>query len=293
MQKSDTNSNDSAASQPQQLGLSVAGNQATAPCAAFDADRFDREVSIDNGARWVLISGLILLCLPTAASVFLNVLVQEPEWFSTLMVGVIVAWIWISTTSTRIARQLSSIVSLTDHDPEAAEGLLGQVMTKWPIQRPVRLMFYYRLALLRHRQMRFYESAAICQCVLAQPVAATAKLRTSLLLVQTESLLHIGDVSGAFAAIHQLHQSSLRLSDRLQLLPLQIRYELMADQNEAVLVHLKERVRLAELMPSFQCGAVHRMLAVAAERIGQLPLKNWLNARAVLFTNLPIDTEEM
>jgi hypothetical protein len=267
--------------------------QRSVGCASFDSGQFEREVTLDNGSRWLLISGLIVLCLPTAASVLLGATIQEPEWFSSLMVFIIVAWIWVSTTSTRIVRQLGSIAVVMDRDPFEAEGLLAQTMTKRPLQRAVRLMLYHRLALLRHRQMRFYESATICHFILSQPTAIVPKLRTSLLLVQTESLLHIGDVSGAFGAISQLQASPLRLGDRLQLLPLQIRYELLADQNRIAITHVKERVRLAELMPSFQCGAVHGMLAVAAERTDQPALAKWLHARADLFTNFNSDDEEI
>ena len=198
------------------------------------------------------------------------------------MLALIVFWIWVSTTSARIARQMGSIAMLTEQNPEAAENLLAQQMTRLPLQRQIRITLYHRLALIRHRQMRFHEAAVICQSLLAQPIVFATRLRISLLLIQLESLLQIADVSGAYLCIVQLKQHPLRLTDRMQLLALQTKYELSIGQCDLATTQVQQRVQLAELLPAYQCSEMHAMLALAAERSGQAELSDWLNKRAVL-----------
>jgi predicted component of type VI protein secretion system len=57
----------------------------------------------------------------------------------------------------------------------------------------------------------------------------------------------------------------------------------MSGQDAQALSNLEQKVQAAELMPVVQCGGLHFMLAVAAERRGETELAAWLRQRAQLF----------
>ena len=52
--------------------------------------------------------------------------------------------------------------------------------------------------------------------------------------------------------------------------------------DDAVLDDVQRKVAMSELMPAPQCGAMHAMLAVAAQRAQRRPLGDWLHRRAEL-----------
>ena len=87
------------------------------------------------------------------------------------------------------------------------------------------LTVYHRLTVLRLRQPRFDELAAICQVVLAQPLGPARESRPHLLLMLTESRLECGDLVGAYFALLELHRMPLNLVESLRPLAIQTRYK--------------------------------------------------------------------
>src|SRR5690606_16278358 len=86
----------------------------------------------------------------------------------------------------------------------------------------------------------------------------------------------------AYPPLRELHAMPLSLAEQLQRLALQTRYELLIGRHGEAVRDVKRKVELAELMPAAQCGAMHAMLATAADRARQKELGAWLWERAKL-----------
>lgn len=255
----------------------------------FRRSRLERQLLWDSAARWVLFVGLFLALAPSLFGALLGgqAGAAQGDGATFLLLLVVVGWVWLSVSSTKVARQLGLISMLLDEDVTEAESRIAQGLDRKPLQRTVRLLLYHRLAVLRHRQNRFEEAGAICHALLTRHLGAAEQVRVHLLLMLAESRLHCGDAAGAYASLAELHQRSLRLLERMQLVALQLRYEVALGQNDAAMQHIAEKVKLIELMPAAQCGAVHAMLAVAATRAGRPRLADWLHRRARLLCSEP------
>lgn len=243
----------------------------------FSPRQMMRELRVDTALRALIVAAALGL-LVAAFSVDVNGSVLSFVAIA-LAVG---AWMFLNGLSGRVSAQLPQLTVLIDTDPRAAEVLIAQFLGKRPLLRWVRLMVYHRLAMLRHRQRRFAEASSICQMLLRYPVGPGREAVASVLLMLTEARLECGDVVGAYHALARLYATPMNLFEHLQRVALQTRYELMIGAHEAALRGAQRKVQLVELMPAPQCGAVHAMLATAADRVRQTRLASWLWRRAEL-----------
>lgn len=124
--------------------------------------------------------------------------------------------------------------------------------------------------LLRHRLLRRIQNVWIA---------------TRLML--TDSLLCLDRLEEAYEVMRPLYDVDLNLSDRLKLLPLQVRYELALDQTSSSLDNLPEKVKLAELLDSKRAALVHALLAEACRRENKDHPHQLLARRAQLYHDLP------
>ncbi len=286
MTENETQQNPAAAATPPELRLT---------CPPFDPARLRRQMALDAAYRWgVFIVVVVVLSLgsvldPSAGHLALLVLV-----------GMVAAWFWLSINSARAMALVNQASLLIEQDPIRAETLLAQALKRWPMQRPLRIMLYHRLAVLRHRQQHYAEAAAIGQELLTFNLAGAERgagagwlagffsrrgmgpLRANLLLMVVECRLYLRDLGGAYQGLMELHGASLGLLESLQRMALQTRYEIMAGYYPAALADLPHKIQMAELMPPAHCGAMHAMLAVAARAVGKEDLATWLRQRTEL-----------
>lgn len=248
-------------------------------CPLFIPKRFMRQLAIDDAARWV---ALVTLLLCVVAAVATEWLALSERSLMVLVIFVAGLWVGISVLSARAAQQLPQISAMLEVDHTTAEAALARTLRRWPMQRSVRLLLYHRLAVLRHRQQRYAEAAAVSQALLAVRLGQAGQVRPHLLLILAESRLAIGDLVGTYQALADLHRARLSLVEVLQLLAVQTRYEIATGQERAALDRIDRKIQLIELMPMPQCGALHAMLAVAAQRCQQTQLADWLRRRAEL-----------
>jgi hypothetical protein len=216
-----------------------------------------------------------------------------------LMIALGAIWFWVSMNSAKATRELNGIASAMDRDPAIAESQLAESLRRRPLQRGLRLTLYYCLAILRYRQQRFGETAAICQALLAYnppfagpqgPLQAKVRFqdgamkstRTQLLLMLADSRLRSADLWGAYGTLMELHQSKLNLFEALQRAELQTRYEVWTGHDRSALTNLQYKLALSELMPYPQCLAIHTLLGIAAERCGETTIARWLQRRSDL-----------
>jgi hypothetical protein len=254
------------------------GPSGSAALSPFVPARLRRQVWLDSVARWAPLVLVILLIFGAP----LEANRHDALWTSLPMVLILAAWAWGSTVNARVARALPQITAQLDGDPAAAEAGLGEAIRRWPLQQSLRLLLYHRLAILRHRQQRFAETAAICQTVLSFRLGPAGGVRGHLLLMLIESRLRCGDIHGAGQSLAELDQQPLSLAETLQRSALEVRWYVASGQPQAALQDLERRVQLAELMPPVQGGALHALLGAAAQSAGRPRTAAWLRQRADL-----------
>lgn len=254
----------------------------------FDPERFAKQIAVDDMMRGLLITGVV-------SAILLTMLLPGMALISGVLAPMVVLalWFWMSVSTARVARSLASFGGLMATDAQQAEQQLDEMLKAKPVMRWARLLSYHRLAGLRHLQRRFTETAAICLCLLNQPLKGpAAATRPHLLLMLAEAQLEVGNLPGAYQALAHLQQTRLGLAQALQRLAIQTRYELTIGANDAALHRARAKVELAELMPAKHCAAMHAMLATAARRAGQLRQADWLWRRTQLLAE-PGDLEQL
>ncbi|MCC6578948.1 MAG: hypothetical protein IT440_00785 [Phycisphaeraceae bacterium] len=246
---------------------------------AFDPRRLTGQLARDSFVRgmlfFVLPAGLILI----GGSGVL----ARPLWAMGLAV-LAGLWLVISVTGARAWQRVVQLTSQLEHNPAAAEAQLAVALDRWALHRSIRLMIYHRLAVLRHYQQQFAEVALICDCLLRQRLGSADQIRPHLLLMLAESRLILGDHVGAYLALSTMTKQKLNLVQTLQRTALQTRYLIETNHHEAALDQWPRTVAMAELMPAPQCGAMHAMLAIAAERQQRMDLAHWFQRRAAVIS---------
>lgn len=244
----------------------------------FDPDRFAKQIAMDDMLR-----GLLITCIVAAMAVTLvlpGVAVVSGLLAPAVVLGL---WLWVSVSTARVARSLTSFSQLMASEHGKAEAALNEMLQVRPVMRWARHLSYHRLAGLRHLQRRFNETAAICLCLLNQPLKGpAAAARPHLLLMLAEAQLEVGNLPGAYHALAHLQQTRLGLAQSLQRLAIQTRYELAVGAYDHTMYRARAKVELAELMPAKHCAAMHAMLATAAEQSGQTRQSAWLWERTRL-----------
>lgn len=242
-------------------------------CVPFTMPRLRRELALDRAIRVVTFVTVLLAMLLLPANLS-NII---------LIIGAAV-WIALSLISGRVFQQLPQITSWIECDPGAAESAIALALPRRPLQRSVRLLLYHRLAILRHRQQRFAESAAISQALLFERLEPAVNIRTNLLLMLAEANLECGNLAGAYAALTGLAPLPLSHVEGLQRMALQTRYEVACGHDAYALQDLDGKIAMIEMLPGPPCGALHALLAIAAQRQNQKELAAWLWKRAELIS---------
>ena len=248
------------------------------PTNPFDPERFEKQIALDDMLRGLIIAGVV-------CSVLVTLLLPGLAIVSGLIAPAVVLglWLWLSVSTARVARSLTTFGELMAAEPDQAEDALREMLSVKPVMRWARLLSYHRLAGLRHLQRRFAETSAICLCLLSQPLKGpAAATRPHLLLMLAEAQLEIGNLPGAYQALAHLQQTRLGLAQSLQRLAIQTRYELAVGAYDHALRRARVKVELAELMPAKHCAAMHAMLATAAQRAGEARQSDWLWERTRL-----------
>jgi len=277
-------------------------------CPVFDAATFERQLTLDMLGRAGIVAAVII---GLAVSWMPQLVGQTGSMF--VFVAIAVAWIGLNSVSSRVAMRLGRVMTLMNRDPQSAENELALVLKRWPVYRAVRLLMYHRFAVLRHRQGRFAESAAICRQMLGQKLGPAdslaargglgiagssvfgsasgsldpqsgghSSLRVHLLLMLAEASLHENDQWSAWMALCELGAMQVNLIESLQRLALQTQYEVATQQHQLALQHIQHKIQMAELMPAPQCGAMHALLQTSASNLGQTQLADWLGERSQL-----------
>jgi hypothetical protein len=240
--------------------------------------RIRRDLTLGAILRWVLIvaGAVALFGQPIFASSSLTV----------LGLVVIVSAIWLvlnSVRGSRIAADSSSLIAAGQFEP--AEQQIAAAIKSFSIFRTARLLVLHHLAMLRHAQGRWQESALLCRALLGQRPGAAGGLERSSRLILAQSLLELGDLSGVYESLSALYSQRLTLREALNLLVVQIEYLARIGAWDQMTVELGRRCELAELLPTAPSARVQALLALAARKTGRQHWADWLRARAELLVD--------
>jgi hypothetical protein len=206
--------------------------------------------------------------------------------FVTLVAGVIVR-VYLGFKTARDAGHVSGSPTLIARGEfDRAEEQIESVLTKFWVFRSVKLMGLHHLAILRHAQRRWGDSAVLSRALLQQNPGGRSRgmgpiTRTTRLML-ADSLIEMGDLPGAYQELLALHAQKLSLHEGMNLLAVQLDYESRVGAWGPMFGNIAQKVQLAELMPATVAARTQALLALAARMVGRTDWADWLKKRAEL-----------
>lgn len=202
------------------------------------------------------------------------------------LAGVGSLWFWLSLNSARGSRAAAeSPVLIAAGEFEAAERNIENTVRTFSLFRNVKLQALHHLAILRHAQRRWQESAALSRALLGQRLGPLQPISTSTRLLLADSLLEMNDLRGTYDAIAGLYREQLSLPEVLNLMSVQLDYSARIGAWASMIDSVMAKVQLAELLPSGAAARSQALMALAARNLGRAALSDWLAARAALLAD--------
>jgi hypothetical protein len=204
-----------------------------------------------------------------------------------ILLGLGFLWMMISYFSARgsyMAADSPSLIASGQFDQ--AEQEIEKVIRSFWLFRSVKLLGLHHLAVLRHAQRQWRESATLSRALLRQRLTAMPAVARTTRLMLADSLLELGDLPGAYEALVSFYSQKLTLVEAMNLLVIQLEYESRIGAWQAMLQNLPSKIQLAELMPTNSSARTQAMLALAATQLGRPELAEWLRRRAELLMDV-------
>jgi len=202
------------------------------------------------------------------------------------LLGVGSIWFWLSLNSARGSRAAAeSPMLIAAGEFEAAERNIENTVRTFSLFRAVKLQSLHHLAILRHAQRRWQDSAALSRALLGQRLGPLQPLSKSTRLLLADSLLEMNDLRGTYQAIAGLYQEELSLPELLNLMSVQLDYSARIGAWTSMIDSVMSKVQLAELLPAAAGARAQALLALAARQLGRTDLADWLAARAALLAD--------
>jgi hypothetical protein len=203
-----------------------------------------------------------------------------------MLFGVIGGWVALGFSSLRRAQLAAMSPGLIAAGRfEEAEQQIDDAIRSFSPFSAAKLRPLHHLALLRHAQRRWKETALLCRALLGHRAGAVRGLSNPARLILTDALLEMDDVRGAYDAITSLYRERLSLGEVLHLMLLQLDYSARIGAWKSMLENLMKKVELAELMPTDAAARAQALLALAAMKLGRDDWAQWLGARARLLVD--------
>ncbi|HEY4972959.1 MAG TPA: hypothetical protein VII41_05080 [Steroidobacteraceae bacterium] len=239
-----------------------------------------RDLTLGAIVRWTLI-------ISATTAVLVQPMIEGAEFVAVaVLVGVGAMWMVLSFRSLRGSRSAADSSTLIAAGQfELAEKSIAESLDSFSIFRTVKLMSLHHLAMLRHAQSRWQESALLCQAVLMQKPKVISGLDRSSRLLLADSLLELGDLRGVHENLMRLYNQRLTLREALNLLVVQMDYLARISAWEPMLWQVGTKVQMAELLPTVQSARTQALMALAAKKTGQMDWSDWLRRRAELLSD--------
>jgi hypothetical protein len=238
--------------------------------------RFRRDLTIGAFVRTVLVTG-------AAAGFLIGPLAGTWGNGTMLLMAIVAVWMVLSYRSlkgSRLAADSPFLIATGRFDE--AETRINAALRSFSLFRTAKLLSLHQLAVLRHAQRRWEESALLCRALLGQRLGGLSGLSKPSRLLLSDNLLRLNDLSGTHDALARLYRQRLNLSEAISLQQVQLEYLARIGAWDQMLAQVKSRVQLAELMPPSPSARTQAMLALAAKKTGHAELAEWLSRRAGL-----------
>ena len=238
-----------------------------------------------------IIKGLLILAFFSV--IVLQPLVAPSVDRAVLLVVVGFVWLalsWTSAKGSRVAAGSPALIAAGQF--EEAERRIDQALRTFSLFRAAKLQSIHHLALLRHAQRRWRESAALCRALLGQRLGPLQGLSKPSRLMLADAMLELNDLPGAHEALTGLYTQRLSLAEVLNLLAVQLDYESRIGAWQRMMDRVMHKVQLAELMPASTAARTQAFLALAAKHVGRLDWSDWLRRRAELLADTQKLTSE-
>jgi hypothetical protein len=202
------------------------------------------------------------------------------------LVGVGGLWFFLSYRSfqgSRLAADSPGLIAAGEFD--AAEHQIDSALRTFSLSKTMKVLSLHHLALLRHAQRRWRESALLCQAILSQKTRGLAGLSRNTRLLMADSMLQLNDLRGAYDAMSGLYRHRLSLGEALSLQLLQLDYGSRLGAWDQMLAAVATKIQLSELMPTENAARSQALLALAAYKKGRIDLAKWLRRRVELLAD--------
>jgi len=245
----------------------------------FAIARFRRDMTLGTLLNAMLLAGVFISFVlgGVSNSRFGDVL---------LLLGLGAVWVTLgyqSMKGSRLAAGSPQLIAAGQFDQ--AEHQIEQALKTFSLFRSSKLLSLHHLAVLRHAQKRWTDAAQLCSALLRQRLGALKGLSRQSRLILAESLLELGDLRGAHAAILALYSERLSLAEATKLLAVQLDYLARVNAWEAMLAGLESKVELSELMNASSSARSQALLALAAKKAGKGDWVDYLRRRAELLAD--------
>jgi hypothetical protein len=241
--------------------------------------RFRRDITLGRVVRALFATALAATLLLPLTPVSLDPLLVLPVIacvFLVVSVG--------SVKGSRLITDSPSLIAAGQY--EEAERRIDQALRAFSIFRHVKVLGLHHLALLRHAQKNWHESAMLCRALLGQKLGALNGLGKPARLMLADALLEMGDVRGAGEAIADLFRQRLSLAEVMKLLAVRLDYQSRVGEWGQMMEGVTHKVQLAELMPAGSAARAQALLALAAKRVGRDDWSEWLRRRAEVLADV-------
>jgi hypothetical protein len=239
--------------------------------------RFRRDLTISAFLRGLLLAGAVG-CVISGA-------IGEGNGMNgaLILMGIGALWSVLGYRSIRGSRLAAdSPLLIASGQFEEAESRIDAALRSFSLFKPAKFISLHHLAVLRHAQRRWQESALLCRALLSQRLGSLRGLSKPSLLLLTDNLLRLGDLTGTYETLSQIYRRRLNLIEALSLQQLQLEYLARIGSFGPMLADVKARIELAELMPSPHAAKAQAFLSLAALKCGRTDLHQWLKRRAEL-----------
>ncbi|MCC6424887.1 MAG: hypothetical protein IT447_15550 [Phycisphaerales bacterium] len=247
----------------------------------------DEDIAISRFRRDLLLGMVVRALLLAGALVAIGVAPFSSRLDGGMLL-LIVGGIWLalsyqSMKGSRLAARSPSLIAMGDFDE--AERQIEEALRSFSIFRAAKLMSLHHLAMLRHAQRRWQESAMLAKAVLRQRLGALRGLSRSMRLILADSLLEMDDTHGAYQAISGLYNERLALGEAMNLQLVQLDYLWRIRAWQEMFHNVAAKVQLAELMPTGGAARSQALMALAARKVGREDWTAWLMERAQLLVD--------
>jgi hypothetical protein len=193
-------------------------------------------------------------------------------------------WGFRSFRETHRATQFPSLIATGQFD--VAEDQIERLVRSFSPFKNVKLLGVHHLAMLRHAQSRWQDTAMLCRALLRQRLGSLSGLNKTSRLILADALLEMNDLPGAQEAIARLYDQRLTLGEAMNLLAIRLDYESRVGAWDSMMRDIGRKVQLAEVMNTASSARTQALLALAARKTGRKDWHEWLKRRVELLTDV-------